>query len=516
MMRITAGKVYLIGAGPGDPLLLTLKGAQAIASADVLVYDRLAHPKVLEHARRDAELVYVGKSPQRHTLKQEEINQLLVDKALEGKVVARVKGGDPFVFGRGGEEAEKLVEHSIPFEVVPGITSAISVPAYAGIPVTHRDYTSALGIITGHEDPTRETSSLNYEHLAKGLDTLVFLMGVGNLPEITTKLMEHGRSAETPVAVIEWGARPEQRVATGTLGTINEIVEREGIGSPSVVVVGEVVRLREKLRWFDTKPLFGRRIIVTRAREQASELSERLAELGASVLEFPVIVCRPIQDLQQLSALDKAIEDLPTYDWIVFTSVNGWTFFRDRLLELGLDVRALAGLKIAAMGEATREALEDTGLRVDFVPTKFVGESFAAEFPDAVPGRRIVLPRAQEGRDVIPSKLGSAGCTVDVVACYRTMPADTDSAEIRLVLAAEAVDAVTFTSSSTVKNFLNLVEQAPDFELPDSLKFVSIGPVTSQTAREAGLKVEAEAVEHSISGVVDAVLDLFSGQKQPG
>lgn len=500
--------MFLVGAGPGDPLLLTLKGAKAIAEADVLVYDRLAHPRVLQHARDDAELVYVGKTSDRHTMKQDEINQLLVDLARQGKTVARVKGGDPFVFGRGGEEAEALVEAGIPFEVIPGITSAISVPAYAGIPVTHREHTSALGIITGHEDPLKDSSSLNYEHLAKGLDTLVFLMGVGNLADISGQLMKHGKPAETPAAVIEWGTRPEQHTVTGTLADISEIAEQDNIKPPAVFVVGDVVRLREKLRWFDLQPLFGKHVVVTRAREQASELTAHLERLGAGVIEFPVISCRPLSTLAELSVLDETIERIEDFDWIVFTSVNGVNFFFDRLFELGSDVRALAGIQIGAMGEGTRKAIEDRSLSVDFTPTRFVGESFVAEFPEKRKGVRVLIPRAREARELIPDQLRKAGCEVEVVPCYRTVASDAKAAELRLMIAAGTVDIVTFTSSSTVKHFLKLVRTDPDFALPETVKFASIGPITSKTMRDAGLTVHAEAERHTIPGLVEAVLKL--------
>lgn len=503
------GKVSLIGAGPGDPLLLTLRGARAIAEADVLVHDRLAHPKLLEHAKRSAELIYVGKTPEHHTMKQDEINRLLVDLALAGKKVARVKGGDPFVFGRGGEEAEALAKAGVEFDVVPGVSSAIGVPAYAGIPVTHRGVATSLGIVTGHEDPSKGESSVRWEHLARGLDTLVFLMGVGNLPEIASKLIENGRAPETPAAVIEWGTRAEQRTVTATLATIAAAADQEGISAPAVTVVGDVVGLREQLAWFDRRPLFGQTIVVTRAREQASELSSRLSDLGANVVEFPVISCRPLEDT---SELDAAIITLGDYDWIVFTSVNGVEFFVRRLFEMGADVRALGGVSIACMGEATQRAVESHSLRVDFTPGRFVAEAFVEEFPDIEPDTRILVARALEAREVIPDELRKLGATVTVAPCYRTVISSADGADLRLMLASGQVDVVTFTSSSTVRNFAQLLGDDEEFSaLLDQAKIASIGPITSETAAELGMRVDVEAEVYTIPGLVDAILRHAQG-----
>ncbi len=503
------GRVYLIGAGPGDPLLLTLKGARAIAEADVLVYDRLAHPKLLEHAKRSAELIYVGKTPEHHTMKQDEINRLLVDLALAGKKVARVKGGDPFVFGRGGEEAEALAKAGVEFDVVPGVSSAIGVPAYAGIPVTHRGVATSLGIVTGHEDPSKGESSVRWEHLARGLDTLVFLMGVGNLPEIASKLIENGRAPETPAAVIEWGTRAEQQTVTATLATIAAAAETEGVGAPAVTVVGDVVGLREHLAWFDRRPLFGQTIVITRAREQASELSSRLSDLGANVVEFPVISSRPLEDTSELDAAVMTLED---YDWIVFTSVNGVEFFVRRLFELGTDVRALAGISIACMGEATQRAVEAHSLKVEFTPGQFVAESFVEEFPDIEPDTRILVARALEAREVIPDELRKLGATVTVAPCYRTVISSADGADLRLMLASGQVDMVTFTSSSTVRNFVQLLGDDEEFSaLLDQVRVASIGPVTSKTAAELGIRVDVEAKVYTIPGLVDAILRHAEG-----
>jgi uroporphyrinogen III methyltransferase/synthase len=493
------GKVYLIGAGPGDPKLLTIRGAEALARADVVVYDRLVHPAILKHARPDAEMIYVGKASSRHAMKQEEINRLLVLKAREGKVVARLKGGDPFVFGRGGEEAEELFAHGIEFEVIPGITSATAVPAYAGIPVTHRKLCSALGIITGHEDPTKTESSVKWDRIATGMDTLVFLMGVENLPEIVSELVRHGRPKETPIALIRWGTRPEQETLVGTLETIVRQVEETGLESPAVIVVGEVVALREKLRWFDNRPLFGKKVIVTRSREQASALTEKLEALGAEVIEFPVIRIVPIAECGMRNAELLGRE----FDWIIFTSANGVECFVRRLIELALDVRAMGRAKLGAIGPATAAAIERYGLRVDYVPSEFVAEAVVRDFPEDPRGKKILLARAKEAREVLPEKLAELGAEVHVAAVYETIIEDAEAARVRKMIEAGEVDAVTFTSSSTVKNFMSLLEGA---KLPERVTIVCIGPVTAQTARELGLEPDVVAEEHTIEGLVEAVL----------
>jgi len=497
-----SAKVYLIGAGPGDPKLLTIKGAEALAKADVVVYDRLVHPAVLKHARPDAEMIYVGKASSRHTMKQEDINRLLVEKAKEGKVVARLKGGDPFVFGRGGEEAEELASAEIEFEVIPGITSAIAVPAYAGIPVTHRKLCSALGIITGHEDPAKAESSIKWDKIATGSDTLVFLMGVENLPNIVSELVKNGRPKETPVALIRWGTRPEQETLVGTLETIVQQVEETGFKSPAITVVGEVVALRERLRWFDNRPLFGKKIIVTRSREQASALSEKLEALGAEVVEFPVIRIVPPADTTGLDAAIHTLANQQPYDWVIFTSANGVELFIKQLFDLGLDVRAMGRAKLTAIGPVTAAALERYGLRVDYVPSEFVAEAVVRDFPEDPSGKKVLLARAKQAREVLPEKLRELGAEVEVAAVYETMLEDSDAAEIRRMLDAGEIDAVTFTSSSTVKNFVSL---AGGPALPGTVTVACIGPVTAETARGLGLKVDIVAEEYTIDGLVEAL-----------
>ena len=502
--------VYLVGAGPGDPGLLTVKGAECIRRADVVVYDRLAHPDLLRYASDSAERVYVGKESSRHTMRQEEINQLLVDRAREGKTVCRLKGGDPYVFGRGGEEAEACLEAGVPFEVVPGITSSIAGPAYAGIPVTHRNAASSFAVITGHEDPTKPGSRIRWEHLAHGTDTLVFLMGVENLPNIARQLVEAGKPPETPVALVRWATWPRQETLVSTLGRVVEDVERAAFKAPAVTVVGEVVNLREKLRWFDRKPLFGKSVLVTRAREQASGLSDRLRELGAEPVEFPVI---RIAEMSDYSELDSAIGKLSDYAWVIFTSANGVRAVAERLSLLGHDARAFAGARIAAIGPATAGALKERGLRADFVPSRFVAESVVEEWPDdEMAGKKVLLPRAKQARELLPDRLREMGASVDVVTAYETVMDAEGAAGIREQLEADEIHAVTFTSSSTVTNFMESIGRGEALRLLQRVTVVSIGPITSQTAREAGIRVDIEAEDHSIPGLVQALTACFAGK----
>lgn len=517
------GTVYLIGAGPGDPGLITVRGRELLQTADVIVYDRLAHPTLLDYVRPDAERVYVGKVSAHHAMKQPDINALLIDRAQQGKNVARLKGGDPFVFGRGGEEAEECRAAGIPFEIVPGVTSAIAAPAYAGIPVTHRDMASSFAIITGHErDDSRESGTRlpgeaeqrrNWAHIATAGDTLIFLMGVEALPEITARLQENGRAASTPVALVQWGTWTQQRVVTGTLATISDEVKRAGLTPPAVCVVGEVVTLREKLRWFDdltTRPLFGKKIVVTRAREQASALSDLLRTRGAQPLEFPAIQISPLHDI---SVLDAALLKLDTYQWIVLTSTNTVPVLAERLAVLGRDARAFHATRIAAIGPATAEALrQHLGLRADFVPTEAVAEALLAEWPDKnVAGQRILLPRALEAREILPEQLQERGAIVDVIPVYETRMDGDASAQLRLQLQNGEIDVLTFTASSTVRNFAQALEQEPNSlpALVGRTTIAAIGPVTAQTVREFGLQVDIEAPEHTIPGLVAAIEQFF-------
>jgi uroporphyrinogen III methyltransferase/synthase len=506
------GKVFLIGAGPGDPGLITVKGVALLAAADAVVYDRLVNPRLLGYARPDAEVIFAGKSPERHALRQEEINALLVRLAREGKVVARLKGGDPFVFGRGGEEAEVLKEAGIPFSVVPGVTAAVAAPAYAGIPVTHRDFTSSFAVVTGNEDPSKPDSALDWEKLA-GSGTLIFLMGMANLPEIAARLQRAGMPAETPAAVIQWGTTAKQRTVTGNLSDITGKVAAAGITNPAVVVVGRVVTLRERLAWFEQGPLFGRRVVVTRSREQASALSEAIAALGGEVFEFPTIRIEPPEDW---GPLDSAIRDAAAYDWLVFTSVNGVKMFFRRLRELGCDIRAFSRAAVAAIGPGTRTALEERGLVVAYMPEEFRAEAIAAGLKErARAGARVLLPRADIAPDSLPRALAASGFSTDNVVAYRTVPERQNVEVLREMLAAGAVDAVTFTSSSTVKNFMAAI--GPEAAgLLRNVTAASIGPVTSATARELGLRVDVEASRYTIPGLVEALVEHFERMKAEG
>ncbi len=503
MEKNKQGIVYLVGAGPGDPGLITVRGLECIRRAEVLVYDRLAGGRLPGFAPRGCEMIYVGKLPDRHTLRQEEINRLLVDKALEGKVVTRLKGGDPFVFGRGGEEAEFLAANGVPFEVVPGITSAIAVPAYAGIPVTHRDFTSGFAVITGHEDPAKDESSIAWDKIATGAGTLVFLMGVANLPFIVEKLMANGRDAATPVALIRWGTRPEQRTLTGTLADIVKKAEEADFTSPAIIIVGEVVSLRDTLNWFEKKPFFGKRVVVTRSREQASDLSRRIEDLGGEVFEFPAI---EIGEPADFGPLDAAIGRLGEYRWLIFTSVNGVDAFFSRLRYLGGDIRDLKNAQICAIGPKTRERLEQHCLRVEYVPGEYRAEAVIEGLQGKVlPGDRVLLPRADIAREILPKTLEAMGALVDNVTAYRTVRSGGDTRLLREMLAEGLIHYVTFTSSSTVRNFAEMLGEDAR-ALLKGVKLASIGPITSQTARDLGLTIDTEAAEYTIDGLVEALV----------
>lgn len=503
-----AGKVYLVGAGPGDPKLMTLKGKECIARADVVLYDRLAGDHFLAYARPEAELIYVGKDPEHHAVDQGAINALLVQKAGEGKVVVRVKGGDPFLFGRGGEEAEALVEHGIPYEVVPGVTSAIAAPAYAGIPLTHRDCSSSVGIFTGREREGKELTSLDWARIATGLETLVFLMGMKNLEFIASRLMAHGRSADTPVALVRWGSRPEQETLVGRLGDIAERAREAGFRPPAAIVVGEVVRLREKLRWFESRPLFGRRVLVTRSRAQASALCERIEELGGEAIEFPVIRILPPESYEPL---DRAIEALPGYRWAVFTSANGVEYFFDRLEHLGKDARSLAGVRVCAIGPQTARGLRARGIRPDLVPGEYRAEAILEGLRDSLaPGDRVLMARADLAREFLPRELRRLGVEVVEVVAYRTGREVAGGEEIRHRLEEGEIHAVTFTSSSTVKNFLQALGEGAA-GLLRGVTVACIGPVTADTARQMGVRVDVVPEEYTIPGLVEALARSLAG-----
>jgi uroporphyrinogen III methyltransferase / synthase len=494
----SAGTVYLVGAGPGDPGLMTARSLELIAAADAVFYDRLIPPGALDGAREDAELVYVGKQPGVPSVPQEKIGERLIKTARSGKSVVRLKGGDPFVFGRGGEEGEALREAGMEFEVVPGVTAGVAATAYAGIPVTHRDDASAVAFVTGHEDPEKEESALDWTALARFPGTLVFYMGVKRLQQNAASLIEAGRDPEEPAAAIERGTMPGQRTVEGTLGTIAEAVEREGVKAPALIVVGEVARRREQLGWLERRPLHGRRVVVTRARAQASGLARTLRELGAEVVELPAIRIEPRIESEEVKRMAGA---LGIYELVCLTSANGVRLLFEAMENAGLDARALAGVTVAAIGPGTARALAERGVLADLVPERFVAEGLIEALEDEeVAGARVLVARAAEARDVLPDALRERGAEVDVVSLYETVREEPQAEEVE---AAQSADYVTFTSSSTVTN----LSDALGDRFPSSARIVSIGPITSEAVRAAGLEVAVEAERHDIDGLLAALLD---------
>jgi uroporphyrinogen III methyltransferase/synthase len=501
------GMVYLIGAGPGSPDLITVKGKQCLQKADVIVYDHLASESLLSLAGENVETIYAGKKSGRHSMSQEEINNLLIEKAKDGLTVARLKGGDPFIFGRGGEEAVELSKAGITFEIVPGVTSAAAVPAYAGIPLTHRDYSSTVCLITGHEDPTKELSSINWDALAKSSGTLVFLMGIGNLDKIARKLMDNGRPSDSPVAVIGNGTMPSQRTVTGILANISQKVKDADLTPPGVIVVGDVVNLRDHLNWFESRPLFGKRILITRPEHQASEFIRALSELGAQCLLFPTIKIIPPVTWKEL---DKAIEGLSGYDWILFTSVNGVTSFFERLDVAKKDTRHLSGIKIGAIGPKTAAALTDRGINPDLIPDTY----WAEEIVEAIKGyplngKRVLLPRPSIARDYIPKNLKSMGALVDEVEAYQTVQPEYSQDQLGKLFKSGKIDMITFTSPSTVTNFLALLKGKLIYEEISKVGVACIGPVTAQKAKEVGLRVVVEPDEYTVDALTRAIVEYY-------
>ncbi len=503
------GKVYLVGAGPGDPGLLTLKGRDCLARAQVVLYDYLANPALLSFAPPDAERIYVGRRGRGHYREQEDINRLLIQRAQAGQIVVRLKGGDPFVFGRGGEEAEAIAAAGVDFEVVPGVTAAIAVPAYAGIPVTHRTLASTVTVVTGHEDPAKGTTVIDWPKLAGTSGTLVFMMGMKALPSIVARLLDEGRAADTPVAAIRWGTRAEQRSVIGTLRDIVEKTEGAKLEPPTVVVVGEVVRLRPQLNWFEKRPLFGKRVAVTRAQAQAKELTDLLSTYGAEPVEAPTIQLVPPESWQPL---DRAITRIGDYRWLIFTSVNGVVPFMTRLAAGGKDGRALAHLRIAAIGPRTAHELERFGLRADLVPAQYQAEGLLEALrSEDLHGKKVLIPRAEVAREILPEQLRHMGAEVDVVVVYRTVAPVLDVGALKEQLEADRVDAVTFTSSSTVRNFVELVGgQAEARRLAAHSCLACIGPITAKTAEEHGLTVSIVPKENTIPSLVEAIVRHFS------
>jgi uroporphyrinogen III methyltransferase/synthase len=487
-----SGTVYLVGAGPGDPGLMTRRALELIAAADAILYDRLIPPGALDGARADADLRYVGKQPGGHSMEQEDINALLVELGSRPGSVVRLKGGDPFVFGRGGEEAQALADAGIAFEVVPAVTAGVAAPAYAGIPVTHRDDASAVALITGHEDPTKPESALDWPALAAFPGTLVLYMGVRNLPRIASQLVAGGRPSDEPVAVIERGTLPGQRTVSGTLTDIAERVAEAGLKPPAITLVGPVARLRERLEWLERRPLFGRSVVVTRARAQASGLAARLAALGAQVIEAPAIRIEP----RPAAEVDPVVERIGDFVLVCVTSPNGASLLFEALHRTGRDARALAGTTVAAIGPGTAAELSRGGIRADVVPPRSIAESLVEALEDVpVEGKRVLVARAAEARDLLPDALRARGAEVEVLPLYDTVAEP-------LAEPVTAADYVTFTSSSTVRFFL----ESNKGGVPDGARVVSIGPVTSATARELGLQVDVEATQHDVDGLIAAVL----------
>jgi uroporphyrinogen III methyltransferase/synthase len=490
------GTVYLVGAGPGDPGLMTRRALELIAAADVVLYDRLIPPGALDGARPDADLRYVGKQPGGHSMGQDDINALLVELGREREVVVRLKGGDPFVFGRGGEEAQALADAGIAFEVVPGVTAGVAAPAYAGIPVTHRDDASAVAFVTGHEDPEKPESALDWPALAAFPGTLVLYMGVRNLPRIAERLVAGGRPPDEPVAVVERGTLSGQRTVTGTLADIAGLVAEAGLEPPAITLVGPVARLRERLEWVERRPLFGHSVVVTRARAQASGLAARLATLGAEVVEAPAIRIEP----RPAGEVDRVVARLDDYSLVCLTSPNGAALLFEALERIGSDARALAGVTVAAIGPGTATELRRGGIRADVVPPRSIAEALVDALVDVpVEGRKVLVARAAEARDVLPAALSSRGAEVDVLPLYDTVAESLDPEQLEAMAGA---DYVTFTSSSTVKFFL----ESADGAFPPGARVVSIGPVTTATARALGLEVHVEAVRHDLDGLVDALV----------
>ena len=496
---LPAGKVYLVGAGPGDAKLLTLRAAELIATADFIALDALVSKEIVARIPKTTEVVYVGKRASAHTLTQDQINQVLIDEAKKGRRVVRLKGGDPFVFGRGGEEAEELVAAGVPVEIVPGISSAIAGPAYAGIPVTHRTHATSLTLVTGHE--SEGSTGIKWGALAQLDGTIVFMMGFANLPTIVKKLIEHGMPADRPAAVISNGTRPEQQTVSGTLTDIEAKAGAASMSTPAIIVVGEVIRMREVINWYETKPLFGKRIVVTRAREQASQLVELLTDSGASVLQFPTIEIAPPESW---SSLDRILDG--RYDLVVFSSVHGVRNFFERLVAKGKDARALTGTRIAAVGDTTSAELRARGIAPDLVPEKFQSSALLPLLAADQRGIHTAVIRAEDGSEELIEELRRRGGEVDLGVAYRTLAVQSDLDELRRMIAAGTIDIVTFTSGSTVDHFFGPLTTEERSRIFEKSKIASIGPVTSEAIRRYGRGPDIEATSASVQALHDALL----------
>lgn len=500
------GKVYIVGAGPGDPKLLTLKGKDCLEISDVIIYDYLANEMLLSYARADAEKIYVGKKGGEKTYSQEKINELMISRAKEGKVVTRLKGGDPFIFGRGGEEAEVLARAGIPFEIVPGVTSAIAAPAYAGIPLTHRDYTSTVTFITGKEDPTKE-SKISWDKIAKTAGTLVFFMGFKNLPYIIGKLIENGMNPKTPVALIRWGTRADQETVTGDLENIIDLAQERGFGPPGIIVIGEVVSLRERLLWYEKKPLFGIRIVITRPKGQSKGFSELLSLYGAEVIEFPTIEIVPPENWDKM---DRAISRIEDYDWIIFTSVNGVKPFIERLRINKKDIRDLKGIRICAIGPKTAKEIEGYGLSLSLIPDEYRAESIIDTIGrEEIRGKKFLIPRAEVAREILPEELRRMGAEVDVVPAYRNIRPKAEIDWIKRLFLEKKVSAITFTSSSTLKNFMEMFDKEAK-NLLEGVVIACIGPITAKTADDLGIRTDVMPKDYTTSALAEALVEYFS------
>ncbi|MEK6646808.1 MAG: uroporphyrinogen-III C-methyltransferase [Candidatus Firestonebacteria bacterium] len=496
--------VYLIGAGPGNPKLITVRGLECLKQADVVIYDYLVDKSLLGYAKPDAQIIYVGKKAGVHTLEQNEINKLIVQKAKQKKYVVRLKGGDPYMFGRGAEEALTLLNAKIPFEVVPGVPAFLGVSAYAGIPVTHREFTSTVTLITGHEDPTKKASAVDFSKIAPGVGTLVFYMAVKNTPEIVKKLLANGRSPDELCAFVEWGTTPKQRTIVCTLKNAIAEVEKKKVSPPALFIVGKVVQLHKNLNWFEKLPLFGKSVVVTRTREQASELTSLLKEKGAYVFEFPTIKISPVRNF---SKLDKAIKKIKKFNWVIFTSRNGVKIFIDRVFRKGKDLRILDGVKICAIGPGTKDEFEKFGIKVDLMPDQYINEGIIKKIKsiENLRGKNILIPRASGARQILVEELNKLGANVLEIIIYNTVPDKTNVLDLKDKIKAGEIDFVSFTSSSTVKNFVQLLGIEFLKRYGKSLKFVSIGPVTSKTAKNLGLNIFGEARQHTIQGLVNTI-----------
>ena len=498
------GKVYIVGAGPGDPKLLTIKAKELLEDADVVVYDHLINRSILDLCKERAELIYVGKEAGKHTLSQEKINELLLKMAKEGKKVIRLKGGDPYIFGRGGEEAEVLADEGVEFEVVPGISAAVAVSSYAGIPLTHRKFSSSVIFLTGHEDPTKKSSFIDWDLLAKFKGTLVFFMGVKNLEQICHTLIEKGMDEKRPASLIMWGTTCRHRSISASLKDMPDLAKAKGFSPPSLLIIGEVVRLKDKLNWFERLPLLGKGIVITRARKQASVLKSELESYGACCFEFPTIKIVPVKDY---SRLHKAIDNISKYDWIIFTSANGVEFFFSELEKKGKDARHLNNIKVASIGPATSDKLRSKGIIPDFMPDVYVAEEVAYGLTKFdLKGKKILIPRAKKAREVLIELLEKNGAKVEVLPVYETVLEDGKKDEFIDLLEAGLIHMITFTSSSTVKNFFKIID--PKILKNKDIAFASIGPITASTLKEFGFD-SIVAKKYTIKGLVDVIKEYF-------